>query len=710
MKPYDVSRSQTMRAVALGMLCLSPTLAFAGGTRKKTIEGFDDLDAGETDGAAIEGSGKVSVGMTSARTTVENAKVAFTCLSDGARAFVGTSDEAAIFRVTAGAGSGKGATSKVERLAALSGVVVSAIEKLPGGDLVAATLPGGEIFRVDAKGKVSSFAKLDVEQIWALQVHKGRLLAATGPKGELWSLALDGTGARVVLDSSEKDLLSMIEVDGEILVGTSPGANILQLSDAESSGRLIHDFEGDEVRSMAVSGSMLVAAVNSFDSREVTSVTNMTKQLARASLTGDAPASSTVTASEPKADAKLVAVSLANASKGNQRDLGRALESTWETWLDKKRQYFTSVVAQDDKGTVLVATSQDAKIYRVRGRRDVATIADLQERRAASLCRLDGGRMLAGTGDGASVYTLTSAAADKGRWISKVLDSDQASEYGEITVHGDGKLKLRVRVGPSDTPDDRWSPWTEVPLRAGEPDLQGQLKVALRRYVQFEVSLSGSDAVFEGLTYFYAPENLPPVIKSVDVSAPKFDVDDIAEPKAQAKIKWTAEARDDDELAYQVRMRKQRDGDDAWFRLHSDERITSKELELDLTTVPDGVYEVEVQASDEPSNGTARAQSDIQLSSPFLVDRTRPRVDSATVAKDRLTGTVSDESSRISDVAFSIDGGPFRRASASDGIFDQSKESFEITLPQLDSGTHRIVVRVRDAAGNIGVRALIVRR
>jgi hypothetical protein len=35
---------------------------------------------------------------------------------------------------------------------------------------------------------------------------------------------------------------------------------------------------------------------------------------------------------------------------------------------------------------------------------------------------------------------------------------------------------------------------------AGEPDLQGQLKVALRRYVQFEVSLSGSDAVFEGLT------------------------------------------------------------------------------------------------------------------------------------------------------------------------------------------------------------------
>ena len=68
--------------------------------------------------------------------------------------------------------------------------------ELPGGDVVAATLPGGKIVRVDGKGKVTPFATLQVEQIWRLLVHKGRLFAATGPKGELWSLSLGRQGCR----------------------------------------------------------------------------------------------------------------------------------------------------------------------------------------------------------------------------------------------------------------------------------------------------------------------------------------------------------------------------------------------------------------------------------------------------------------------------------------------------------------------------------
>jgi hypothetical protein len=52
--------------------------------------------------------------------------------------------------------------------------------ELPGGDVVAATVPGGKLVRIDGKGKVTPFAALEgVEQIWALVIHDGKLLAGT---------------------------------------------------------------------------------------------------------------------------------------------------------------------------------------------------------------------------------------------------------------------------------------------------------------------------------------------------------------------------------------------------------------------------------------------------------------------------------------------------------------------------------------------------
>ena len=60
-----------------------------------------------------------------------------------------------------------------------------------------------------------------------------------------------------------------------------------------------------------------------------------------------------------------------------------------------------------------------------------------------------------------------------------------------------------------------------------------------------------------------------------------------------------------------------------------------------------------------------------------------------------------DGRSRIHDVALSVDDGPFRPLSPADGIFDSRQENFEGRLPKLDAGRHRVVLRVRDASGNI---------
>src|SRR5690606_9684040 len=114
------------------------------------------------------------------------------------------------------------------------------------------------------------------------------------------------------------------------------------------------------------------------------------KTLSRTSLVGVPPSGDLGEAQAPKADAAVYHVDL-----GKGRDLARASEATWETWLKKEDQYFTSILALDDVGTALVGSSAGGKVYRLRGPRDTSTIADLEEKQATSLCRASKGPILA---------------------------------------------------------------------------------------------------------------------------------------------------------------------------------------------------------------------------------------------------------------------------------------------------------------------------
>ena len=703
------------RFIALLAALAAPCAAQAGGTRTFRVADFDDFDSGETEGAAIEASGKVTAGLTPARADLPGAS-AFTCVADGKDGklgFIGTADAATVQRVRMDGKPGKDKAPpapKVEKLAELKGAVVSAMAQLPGGDLLAATLPGGVIYRIDGKGKVSSFAELKVEQIWAIVPHENRLLIGTGPRGELLSLDMNGKDSKVLLDSDEKDILSVITIGKDIVVGTSPGAKVLQVADPVE-GVLLQDFAGDEVRGLALTADGLVAAVNDFSDRGLSSLQALTKNLGRTSLIGQ-PVEGSIDASgsAPQSSADLMFVAL---RAGKALDLARASELPWETWLHRDKQYFTAVIAGDGKGEVLVSSSSQGKIYRVRGRRDVAVVADLEERQATGLCALKGGGVLATAGDGAAVYRLASPGSTptaKARYRSKVFDAKQPAAYGAVYLRGGGPLTLRARSGPGEEPDRRWSEWKAVPLGKHGDALRGALAVPSRRYVQLEVGLDASSELRD-ISLFYAPENLAPLVQSVAVAGPEIDDDDDGEPDPKLTIKWKAEARDDDELVYEVRIRPEGSDGSQWIKLGGEAPVTKKELKWDLGSVPDGVYEAQIVASDEPSNGSARARTDEVVSAPFVVDHKRPAIDEVKVQGLKISARARDEGSHILAVAYSIDGGPFRAASPADGLFDADTETFEIVLPQdLKPGKHRVVLRARDGFGNLGTVAVIAER
>jgi hypothetical protein len=208
---------------------------------------------------------------------------------------------------------------------------------------------------------------------------------------------------------------------------------------------------------------------------------------------------------------------------------------------------------------------------------------------------------------------------------------------------------------------------------------------------------------------FYAPENLAPLLTAVDVDHPTFADGSNDEPGSNMTIKWKVDARDDDDLIYDVRIRPEGSSESEWIKLNDDDTlVTAKELKLDLTTMPDGVYEVEVTASDEPTNGSGNAKSDELRSAPFVVDRQRPEVTGISVKGRKVTAKATDAGGYVHDVAYRIDGGPFRSASPSDGLFDSPAEDLSIELPELGKGKHRIVIRARDSFGNIGTSAVVI--
>ncbi|MBV9848063.1 MAG: hypothetical protein JO250_00095 [Armatimonadetes bacterium] len=124
----------------------------------------------------------------------------------------------------------------------------------------------------------------------------------------------------------------------------------------------------------------------------------------------------------------------------------------------------------------------------------------------------------------------------------------------------------------------------------------------------------------------------------------------------------------------------------------------------DTTEVPDGTYQVQVVASDRPSNPqgwlTAKA-----VSSPFLVANTPPTLllgaDSVNADKTvTVHGVAQTKLAFVKAVQGRADGGDFVAALADDGLFDSPLEAFTLTLGPLSSGAHTIEVQAVDQAGN----------
>ena len=137
-----------------------------------------------------------------------------------------------------------------------------------------------------------------------------------------------------------------------------------------------------------------------------------------------------------------------------------------------------------------------------------------------------------------------------------------------------------------------------------------------------------------------------------------------------------------------------------WIRLTADP-ITDRNYSWDTTAFPSGLYRVKVVATDRPSNSPDDALSRERESLGFLVDHDPPHVGLA--AQDRGASiTLTDDLTRITKAEYAVDGGPWTPIFPDDGLFDSPRERIKLSLPDLAPGSHILMVKATDAAGNVG--------
>jgi len=207
---------------------------------------------------------------------------------------------------------------------------------------------------------------------------------------------------------------------------------------------------------------------------------------------------------------------------------------------------------------------------------------------------------------------------------------------------------------------------------------------------------------------YYVPQNTATQIQEVTVepaTAEKLPTlkDLAAKPRSPIlKLKWKVENPDSDDTIYTLEAR--RDGEANWRPLSTGKTpLTATTWDWNTETYPDGWYKLRVTASDAAANSPDRALTSSLTSTMFALDNTRPAIESLTINYPKATARATDQLSTISEMAFSVDDGPWQLGTTTDALFDDSREDLRIDLPAgLTRGTHTLAVRVADSAGNVG--------
>lgn len=656
-------RNLTLTLGSAALVFAGALEAHASPTRVFVIDDAEALAAGETDGATVRSDGVVVRGTHFDRVELAGVSVAYSslALADGS-ILVGTADQGRIYKLKNGESSVFSETHTV---------LVASLALGPNGIVYAGTLPEGKVFSVDAAGAATELAKLEgAQHVWSLAWSGTRntLFAGTGPEGKVFAVTPAGQ-ATLWYDAEASHIMSLgIEPGGSVLAGTSDKALLFRLRSANQA-EVVFDFPGNELTALTIhqDGSIAVTANELPDPPSAPA------------------AAATPPASSPPARPR--------AGKGRLWRIGTDGRS--EQIFAREDGHFSSLWFAND-GSLFVGLGIEGRIYRVLADRSWSTYADFDERQVVSLGGTGSIPSFALTSDGAAVYRPSNESANPGTWTSKVQDASSQGRFGAVTWRAVGSVRFQTRSGNTEEPNATWSEWS-APLTS-----PGPIRSASARYLQLRATL-GADATLYEVEAYYLPQNQRAYIKELTVKSKRTSSDTPAAGEAPRAptgmaVAWKVDNVDNDSLRYRLWFRQERQT--AWRpMLAEQETLTRAEYTWDTNVIPDGIYVLRVQVSDELANADPYALVSEAQSEPVLIDNTPPAL-SLELDHQTLKGHVTDALGPISRIEYTSDGRSWRPLLPVDDLLDTNDERFELPVGALNALNGIVAVRAFDAADN----------
>jgi hypothetical protein len=646
--------------------------ASAQGTHLWTQSRFDEFEKGTPDGVQITSDGKLRVGPMAREIVTTPSSFVWSVATDRAgTVYLATGSPATVLRIAA--------DGKITNLFETKALTVQVLRMGPDGNLYAATIPDGKVYRLKpdaavAVNEVTADLVLDLSKgdagkvgakatsgasdgteadeksadnkaryIWDMTFDAaGRLYVATGGPGVIYRLnvAEPHPKAELFFKSDEQHIRALAwDKQGNLIAG-SDGSGLVYRISSEGKGYVLFSAPRREVTAVAVGADGTIYAADVGDKNH-----NPLPQLPVQS--GSIGIS--ISFVQPGS------VQAANAStalpEGTEIFALKPNEAPRKVWAGKDEIVY-QLAATADGLTAL--TGNRGRIFTIHADGSYSDVAHLDAQQAVALAPTTNG-WLVGTANTGKLYRLGDSAVNGGKtehsYASDVLDAGAAARWGRMEVDPESKgYTIWTRSGNVEQParsqkDWGWSDW--------QPASGDKIPSPIGRYLQWKVLLSGNGVV-SGVGVNYLPVNSAPVMDdllvvpgarvvpqqpqgqpgTVTIAFPNanagvtFDANaNNATNPIQAQkdrnavtVRWAAHDDDGDELIYDLYLRG--DGEQVWRPLKKG--LTDKVYSFDGSAFPDGGYQVRVVVSDAPSHAPGDALTGEVISSRFELDTTAP--------------------------------------------------------------------------------------
>jgi hypothetical protein len=691
---------------------------------------------GDVDNVVVDSDGRVTLGPTNKVLTETEAPFIWDLHvgPDGAL-LAGTGNKGEVLRLT------PAGTSTV--LFDSQELQVHAVARGRDGSLYVGTSPDGKVYRVKSEKDSSAVYDPPDKYIWALATGPdGTVYAATGNKGRVYRINSKGEGA-LLYDTKAAHVTALaVDQKGRVLAGTSSPGRVFRI-DESGKGFVLLDSPFKQIQAIRLGrdGTIYAAAMDPSakaapadakpepsESPPATPVPTVTTDVVVTGV-GEMPVSAVSGQEKPEPDTTPSAV------RGAIYRIGP--DGMWSTvWESESDLPYD--VHEEASGSLLVATGNDGKVYRLEGDPvRTSLVAHATAEQVTRVAATEDAVYLA-TANPGKILRMSTARATEGTFVSDVRDAETAARWGTLRWRADvprgTRVELATRTGNTSTADATWSDWSSPYTKPTGSTIESPPA----RYIQWRARLKGSDSaspVLTSVTTTYLPRNRRPEITSLTVHAPgvvfqrPFSVNDtelagletetagqraaaasIAETdggsvlgrklyqKGLQTFAWQARDDDDDPLVYDLYFRPA--GEREWTPI--ERKKTDTFFTWDTSSVADGTYIIRLVASDQGGNPPDTALSVERESVPFEIDNTPPTLERDPKSSEdpgTLSLIVRDAHSPIQRVEYSVNALDWREAFPADGIADGPDERYTIRVETKEAA--RVIVRASDSMANI---------